>query len=1194
MLNDAISKKFLLFHVLFITCINIWANSNDYIFRISPEPVDSQATAEAKQLYTFLKYQFGHRIITGQTLDHYDAVKILSGKSPMVQAGDFQHFTEGYAYLWKNGGHTFGKHDDGSVDALIEWYNQSDGKGIVSYQWHWHSPSGGEPGTNTFYTTETSFDITKAVTPGTQEYQDIIRDIDDIAAELKRFQDEGIPVLWRPLHEAGGGWFWWGAKGPEPCLELYNILFNRLKNHHQLHNLIWVWSTPEPEWFPGNDKVDIIGHDSYPGSYNYESQQAAFDALYNLTNGEKLIAMTENGPIPNPGESLKSAPWLFFMSWSDLVEKQNSKTHIQQVYNHPDVLSIESTNVKTSLDWRSSLYPESWKPGYKDSLGRFLHDFSHAGYHQGEKPIPVIGKNIVNIAKAPYNGDITGETDVTSVIQQALDDVGEAGGGVVYLPAGTYKINPGTHDYGLRIKYDSTILRGAGPDSTFIYNEATFMRYKNLILIQGPNAEWSDESGSVSDIRHDLLHPTRIIPVKSVSGFEPGDHIVLRTDGTSEFIAEHKMAGIWTNWATRVMFVRTIDSIDTRSNLVYIDSPTRYYMKTRDNARIYHAKTHVTECGIENLSIGNLENPKDGWDEETYKTSGTGAYEVHASHVIEFKHGYNSWVKNVHTFKPSQNIQDVHVLSNCLILNQCRNITVDSCFFQKPQYEGGGGNGYMYILQSNDCLVKNSRANHSRHNYDFKFPYSNGNVIHNCIGENSKYSSDFHMYLSMSNLIDNFTVDGDYLESVFRPYGGSVIHGYSSTQSVFYNTYGQKYHEASWRDYIIESRQFGWGYVIGTSGPASNIRLDPVEGQVNGYDYNTEPRDFAEGIGNGENLRPVSLYLDQLDKRLKATTHFPLYDVKINLINARTNTAIENATVTIFDEAKETDGAGLVYFNDMLSSFHLSAEHENFMPIQTSHVVIWSDTTLTIPLVEKTYTVNIKVVDESINKPFNGIQVDFANQSKNADEEGVSSFTVTKGNYMYNISKKNYEDQVASLSITSDTTVMVYMNRTHADIRFRLSDGENAIEDAVVKLNNDSLLTNSIGYAGFSQLPVEQSYDYRVKKEGYVLISGDLYLKTDTTLQFTLSMVSTDLMSNKNEIFSIWPVPVKNVLYIKGLNEVQTMHVEVFNDLGMKLMDQTVNARDSQIDVSHLKKGVYVLKAISSGGFFHSMKFIIL
>src|SRR5262245_22017966 len=38
--------------------------------------------------------------------------------------------------------------------------------------------------------------------------------------------------------------------------------------------------------------------------------------------------------------------------------------------------------------WRSHLYPADWTPGYHDAEGRFLHDFSWAGYHNGEVAIP--------------------------------------------------------------------------------------------------------------------------------------------------------------------------------------------------------------------------------------------------------------------------------------------------------------------------------------------------------------------------------------------------------------------------------------------------------------------------------------------------------------------------------------------------------------------------------------------------------------------------------------------------------------------------------------------------------------------------------------------------------------------------------------------------------------------------------------
>ncbi len=44
------------------------------------------------------------------------------------------------------------------------------------------------------------------------------------------------------------------------------------------------------------------------------------------------------------------------------------------------------------------------------------------------------------VTDAPYQADKTGKSDATAAIQRALDDVAEVGGGVVYMPAGRYRI----------------------------------------------------------------------------------------------------------------------------------------------------------------------------------------------------------------------------------------------------------------------------------------------------------------------------------------------------------------------------------------------------------------------------------------------------------------------------------------------------------------------------------------------------------------------------------------------------------------------------------------------------------------------------------------------------------------------------------------------------------------------------------
>lgn len=281
--------------------------------------------------------------MTGQTSDYYDDIVSITSKNPLVRGFDLMTYTSMYPYYWDGRGHAFGAVDNGETDKVINWYNATGQKGVVEIHWHWYSPSGGAPGTSTFFTSETTFDVSLAVTPGTQENTDALRDIDAVAEQLIRIRDAGVPVIWRPLHEAGGGWFWWGAQGAESCLALWDMLRDRLCNYHGLHNLIWCWSTPESDWYPGDDKVDILGFDSYPGEYNYTIQKSMFDIFHELGNSSKVVAMTENGPIPEIGESIDfDARWSWFCAWNDMVVSNNETQHIIDVYNHAYALTIEN------------------------------------------------------------------------------------------------------------------------------------------------------------------------------------------------------------------------------------------------------------------------------------------------------------------------------------------------------------------------------------------------------------------------------------------------------------------------------------------------------------------------------------------------------------------------------------------------------------------------------------------------------------------------------------------------------------------------------------------------------------------------------------------------------------------------------------------------------------------------------------
>lgn len=131
--------------------------------------------------------------------------------------------------------------------------------------------------------------------------------------------------------------------------------------------------------------------------------------------------------------------------------------------------------------WRSALYPVDWTPDFRDAQGRFIHDFSYAGYHGGLADIPVSNRNFLDVTKEPYKADNTGKNDATKAIQSAINDVAGVGG-IIYLPAGLYKVSSqnGVNNV-LSITSDKTVIRGDGHDKTFLLNTSVNMRSKSIV-----------------------------------------------------------------------------------------------------------------------------------------------------------------------------------------------------------------------------------------------------------------------------------------------------------------------------------------------------------------------------------------------------------------------------------------------------------------------------------------------------------------------------------------------------------------------------------------------------------------------------------------------------------------------------------------------------------------------------------------
>ena len=233
--------------------------------------------------------------------------EIASGTDYFDISGDYTLvITEDVLKSLQEGGLIIGGHDYTAVAVYLE----SNGTAL-------------DPNKDyAFYKADTEFDATNATVEGTWENKVFTEDLKNAAAYLKLLRDADIPVLWRPFHEAAGGWFWWG-KDAASFKSLWIAMFNYFKTEG-LDNLIWVWTTEgnDADWYPGDQYVDIVGRDVY----NKETADCVSEYTSIAENyGNKIVSLSECGTVGLISEQWASgARWSWFMPWYDGTNEDGS------------------------------------------------------------------------------------------------------------------------------------------------------------------------------------------------------------------------------------------------------------------------------------------------------------------------------------------------------------------------------------------------------------------------------------------------------------------------------------------------------------------------------------------------------------------------------------------------------------------------------------------------------------------------------------------------------------------------------------------------------------------------------------------------------------------------------------------------------------------------------------------------------
>lgn len=301
-------------------------------FTLCNAPVTKNATPSAIKLYNFLVNNFGKKTISGVMTGNMDAYTIgdatqhedvqavykAGGKYPALIGADLMNATgankdEGW----------FQQYTEKAIDIAKTTWKKG---GIPAFTWHWRPGDEVEFYVKGAHDTYTEFDFSEAFIKGSTTwdttsaaYKAIVGDIDHVSQIFLDLQKEGVAAIFRPLHESGGNWFWWSINTGKQFVALYQLLYERMVFKNGVNNLIWDFNPQDASklsWTPGETYYDVLSVDIYNKANDHQSNSAAFIDFANKGGTNKIIALSENGPIPDVDNMYaENAPWSWWMPW---------------------------------------------------------------------------------------------------------------------------------------------------------------------------------------------------------------------------------------------------------------------------------------------------------------------------------------------------------------------------------------------------------------------------------------------------------------------------------------------------------------------------------------------------------------------------------------------------------------------------------------------------------------------------------------------------------------------------------------------------------------------------------------------------------------------------------------------------------------------------------------------------------------
>ena len=323
-----------------------------------------------------------------------------------------------------------------------------------------------------------------------------------------------------------------------------------------------------------------------------------------------------------------------------------------------------------------------------------LPDFSFAGYHCGEKPIPEVAV-AASVRQFGAVGD--GKADDTEAFRKAIAATAK---GAILIPAGRYVLTGQ-----IEIAKSGVVLRGEGIGKTVLVIPKSMEQIHGAKTVDERKSSWAfgggfieirgrSKDGKLTDVAEPAKRGDRRLALKEAAGIAPGSwvRLLMNNDpalgrhlhaGQKE-IAEQTRKEIkhLYDWVARVVAVN--------GKTVTLDRPLRLDVKPEWQAELWSWQPALEESGVESLSFEFAGTPK----RPHLREEGFNA--------IQMSGAVNCWVRNV----------EIMDADNGVIVGGCRFCTVEALHFRAVKRDGKRETGHHALWatgRSQDCLFSGFR-----------------------------------------------------------------------------------------------------------------------------------------------------------------------------------------------------------------------------------------------------------------------------------------------------------------------------------------------------------------------------------------------------------------------------------------------------------------------------------------------------